>query len=277
MDAHGLQQTNGRLGVNGIELAYQTRGEGPPLIWVAGTGIGGAVWHREQVPHFADRFTCVSFDLRGAGESEAPPGPYSVAQMAADTAGLLEGLGIGRASFVGLSLGSAILQELALARPEMVERMVLLSTWSSTPTEPHIRRWFDARLATLRHAPREVFAAYGFWMWGPSFVDDEPEAMAELGEFFLSISGAQPLHAYEAHFEADLGHDTIDRLGAIACPTLVLHGEEDLVTLPRYNARVAAAIPGAELRSIPAAGHMALVERPEAVNSFLSEFLSRAI
>jgi 3-oxoadipate enol-lactonase len=274
MDASEPSRTHGRLRAHGIELAYQVSGQGPPLVWVAGTGIGGAVWHREQFPHFADRFTCVSFDLRGAGGSDSPPGPYSVAQMAADTAGLLEGLGLERAAFVGLSLGSAILQELALARPEMVERMVLLSTWSSTPTEPHIKRWFDARLVTLRHAPRNVFAAYGFWMWAPSFVDDEPEAMADLGEFFLSISGAQPLHAYEAHFEADLAHDTIDRLGAIACPTLVLYGEEDLITLPRYNERVAAAIPGAEVRSIPAAGHMALVERPEAVNEAILGFLT---
>ncbi|MFN8164337.1 MAG: alpha/beta fold hydrolase [Solirubrobacterales bacterium] len=240
---------------------------------MAGTGTSGAIWNRDQVPHFADRYTCITFDLRGAGQSEAPPGPYSVAQMATDAVGLVEALGIERAQFVGLSLGSAILQELALARPDLVERMVLLSTWSSTPTEHHIKRWFEARLATLRRAPRSVFAAYGFWMWAPSFVDDEHAAMAELGEFFLSISGEQPLHAYEAHFEADLGHNTIDRLGSIACPTLILYGEEDLITLPRYNERVRAAIPGAQARSIPGAGHLALVERPAAVNSAIADFI----
>ncbi|MFN8218264.1 MAG: alpha/beta fold hydrolase [Solirubrobacterales bacterium] len=260
--------------INGVEIAFEVTGSGPPVLLVSGTGVGGEIWHREQVPALARDYTCISFDLRGSGDSEAPPGPYTVAQMAEDALALLDHLEIERARCIGLSLGSAILQELALARPEAVEAMVLLSTWSSSPTEHHIRRWFEARMASLEQAPLEVFGAYSFWMWAPSFVDDQPEELAQHIAFFRANSGSQPLHAYVSHFQADLGHDTAARLSQIDRPTLVIHGDEDLITLPRYNRRVAALIPGARIASVTGAGHMALLERPDAVNSSILRFLA---
>lgn len=265
-----------RASLDGINIEYEVTGSGPPLVFVAGTGVGGGIWHRAQVPSFKNRRTCITFDLRGAGESDAPPGPYTVAELARDTELLLDHLGITSAAFVGLSLGSAILQELALARPEMVDAMVLLSTWSSSPNEHHIRRWFEARLRTLEEATQPVFAGYSFWMWAPSFVDDEPEEMAEHGRFFAEISGSQPTHAYESHFRADIGHDTASRLPLITCPTMVLYGDEDLITLPRYNRRVAELVPNATSHEISGAGHMALLERPIEVNDAIARFLDSA-
>ena len=77
------------------------------------------------------------------------------------------------------------------------------------------------------------------------------------------------------HFLADLGHETRDRLGQVGCPCLVVHGDEDLITLPWYNRTVADLIPGATLASIPAAGHLAWLERPDEVNNLIERFLSR--
>jgi pimeloyl-ACP methyl ester carboxylesterase len=110
-------------------------------------------------------------------------------------------------------------------------------------------------------------------MWAPSFVDDEPERMAELQDYFVGVSGSQPQHAYEQHFRADISHDALDRLPQIRCPTLVVHGAEDLITLPRYNRRVAEAIPGAQLQEIDGGGHIAWGERPAEVNRVIREFL----
>ena len=193
--------------------------------------------------------------------------------MSRDVEGVVRALGLSGVAMVGFSLGSCIIQEIAIRSPELVGKAVLLSTWSSTPLEHHIRRHYEARLLALEKAPREVFGAFAFWMWAPSFVDDEPERMAELQDYFVGVSGSQPQHAYEQHFRADISHDALDRLPQIRCPTLVVHGAEDLITLPRYNRRVAEAIPGAQLREIDGGGHIAWGERPTEVNRVIREFL----
>lgn len=259
---------------DGVRIAYDLVGDGPPLVWVPGTGVGGAVWTKAQVPHFRDRYKCLTIDLRGAGRSDAPEGPYAVTQLADDVAAVVEAvLGGQPAHFVGWSLGAAAIQELALSRPHVVSSAVLIATWSSTSREHHIRRWFEARLLALRHAPIEVFRAFAFWMWAPTVVDLEPDRMTDIEEFFRSISYSLPVHAYVAHFEADLAHETYERLPSISCPTLVLCGDEDLITLPRYNQTVASRIPRARLVVIPRAGHFVMLERPNEVNAAIDQFL----
>jgi len=266
-----------RAHVNGVELEYEVIGDGEPLVFVAGTGVDGGIWHRAQIPHFSRRYRCVTFDLRGAGASGAPESPYSVGLFAQDTAALLDHLAVREAHFVGLSLGTAVIQELALGAPGRVRSAVLLGTWSSTRREHHIRRWFEARLRTLREAPLPVFQAYSFWMWAPSMIDGKPEVVAELEAFFREHSGRQPVHAYVNHFEADLAHETFDRLDQVACPVLVVYGEEDLITLPGYNETVAGRIPGAHSVRIAGCGHLAFIERPDAVNAAIDRFLEEGV
>lgn len=261
--------------VNGINLHYEDCGQGDPIVWIAGTGIGGGVWDLWQTPHFKPHYRCITFDLRGTGTSDSPETGYSVRTFADDVIGLVEHLGLEPAHFVGVSLGSAIIQELALARPDLVRSATMVSTWSSTRRETHIRRWFDARLLTLRSgASIDVFRAFAFWMSSPTIIDMEPDLQSQVETFFAANSAAQPLHAYIGHFEADLQHDTMDRLGEITCPTLVVYGEEDLITLPRYNETVADRIPGAQRKVIAVAGHFAWVERGAQLNEIIDQFLT---
>ena len=257
----------------GIAINYAEHGTGEPVVWIPGTGNSGRVWERYQLPDFTDRYRCITIDNRGTGESDAPEEAYTVENMSRDVEGVVRALGLSDVAMVGFSLGSCIIQEIAIRSPELVGKAVLLSTWSSTPLEHHIRRHYEARLLALEKAPREVFGAFASWMWAPSFVDDEPERMAELQDYFVGVSGSQPQHAYEQHFRADISHDALDRLPQIRCPTLVVHGAEDLITLPRYNRRVAEAIPGAQLREIDGGGHIAWGERPTEVNRVIREFL----
>ena len=175
-------------------------------------------------------------------------------------------------AIVGLSLGSAVGQELAMARPDLVERLVLLATWSSTAAEHHIRRHFESRLYALEHGPIDVYAQFAFWMSSPTLYDTEPERQASV-ERLLAAHMSRNLAGTAGHFRADLAHETRDRLGRISCPTLVVHGDEDLITLPRYNRAVAALIPGASLATIRAAGHLSWLERPEQLNALLDDFL----
>ncbi len=258
----------------GISLSYDSYGEGDPVLWIAGTGNSGKVWTKYQLPEFTDRYRCITVDLRGTGESDSPADPpYTMQMLAKDVEDLARELDLGPIPMVGFSMGSTIIQEIAINAPELVSKALLLSTWTSTREEHHIRRHFEARLLALEKAPRDVFAAFAFWMWAPSVVDDEPERVDEIIDFFVEVSGSQPPHAYTNHFKADLSHDTSGRLGQIKCPTHVVYGAEDLITLPRYNQRVAAEIPGAEITEIAGGGHIAWGERPAEVNAAIAGFL----
>lgn len=258
--------------VGAVDLYYEETGTGDAIVWIPGTGLLGTTWSR-QVDHFSHRHRCITVDLRGSGRTEGGGTDFTVGDMADDIAGALDALGVRRAVAVGLSLGSAVVQELAVRRPDLVRAAVLLATWSSSAGEHHIRRHFESRLYALEHGPVDVFAQFAFWMSAPSLFDHEPELQsrveAELGQH-LSTN----LAGTAAHFRADLSHETCERLPRVACPTLVLHGTEDLITLPWYNERVAALIPGAQLRTVTGAGHLAWLERPDEINGHVEQFVS---
>src|SRR6476620_3690653 len=116
----------------GLSMYFEEHGDGEPVLWLAGTGTCGDVWTRFQLPAFTDRYRCITMDLRGAGKTDAPTEPYSMSMMAKDVEGLIRHLELERAHLVGFSMGSAIVQELALAAPELVRSAVLWATWSST-------------------------------------------------------------------------------------------------------------------------------------------------
>jgi 3-oxoadipate enol-lactonase len=245
-----------------VAVHYEESGAGVPIVWVPGTGLLGTTW-RQQTAHFESRHRCITLDLRGSGQTVGGGASFTVAEMAEDVAGLLDVLNISSAHLVGLSLGSAVVQELALHRSDLVRSATLVGTWSSS------------RLYALERGPLEVFAQFAFWMSAHSIVDEEPKLQRAVEES-LAQDTSRALEGTAGHFRADLGHETRDRLGGIGCPTLVLHGEEDLITLPRYNRTVMASVPGAVLRSIPRAGHLVWLERPDEVNAVIEEFLVTA-
>jgi pimeloyl-ACP methyl ester carboxylesterase len=262
--------------INGINVEYQVEGTGTPLVWVMGTGMSGAAWRRYQTPHFKDRYTCVTYDMRGVGATDCPTDrPYTPALLAEDLLGLLDHLEIERAHLAGFSLGAATAQEMAIRNPERVSSISLISTWSRTDDEHHMRRHYQSRLRALEEADIEVFRAFAFWMWSPRLVDEEHDRILELEKFLGSATGSRDVSGFAGHFRADLAHDTRDRLPGITCPALVVYGEDDLITLPWYNAEVAKRIPGAALVEVPRAGHLMFLEQPEAMNQAIDGFLAR--
>lgn len=110
-------------------------------------------------------------------------------------------------------------------------------------------------------------------MSAPSFYDHEPERQAEVDRLLAKHMSANPAGT-AGHFRADLSHETRDRLPLISCPTLVVHGEEDLITLPWYNRTAAELIPDSTCMTIPGAGHLAWLERPNELNCLIASFLS---
>ncbi len=256
-----------------VTLSYEDVGTGPVIVWIPGTGLAGATWEH-QVARFRNRFRCVSVDLRGTGHSSGAETAFGVADLAADVAVLLDRLEAPGAIVVGLGLGSAVAQELAIGRPDLVSALVLVATWSSSSAEHHIRRHFESRLYALENGPIDVFAQFAFWMSSPWLYDHEPTRQASVEQLLRTHMSGTPAGT-AAHFRADLGHDTRDRLPQIGCPTLVVHGADDLITLPWYNATVASLIPDATLEVIDRAGHLAWLERPDELGAVIEHFLAR--
>lgn len=261
------------LVANGIRTSVWRSGTGEPLVWVMGTGMSGRAWHRYQVPALEGRYECITYDMRGVGSADCPDTSYTPRLLAEDLIALLDVLGIESAHLAGFSLGSCTIQEAALLAPERVKSAVLLSTWSDSSLEHHVRRHYEARKYALEHGPMDVFRKFAFWMWAPSMVDDEYARICELEDFVGTVSGSADISGFIGHFAADIAHDTLSRLPQIQCPTLVIHGDEDLITLPSYNRRVADAIPGCRYAVVPRGGHLAFLEQPDAVNAGIGAFL----
>jgi pimeloyl-ACP methyl ester carboxylesterase len=135
--------------VNGISIDYATAGDGPPILLIGGTGQPADLWFAQVSDLSAAGHTVITFDNRGCGRSGAPPAPYSVADMAADTAALIEHLGLGPRDVIGYSLGGYIAQELAVTRASLVRRLVLLGAAGLAPAYAVAR----ARAAVALAAP----------------------------------------------------------------------------------------------------------------------------
>ena len=250
-----------------MRIAWERRGEGQPLVLVH--GLGYARWGWEAVDDaLAERFQVVLLDNRGIGESEAPAGPYTAAEMADDVARVFDEAGIERAHIVGTSLGGMIAQELAL-RTELVERLVLVCTTPGGPSAapmPKVTAQLIAEAASM-----EPLVALRL------FVENAlaPGAPEELVERILAhrLRTAQPPVAWAAQAAAGMSFDAWDRLPELRAPTLVLHGTEDVVVDPANSTLLVERIPDARLEWFPGCGHLLFWEEPERFVALVGEFL----
>lgn len=255
---------------NGITLAYGAQGVGRPLLLISGVGYGAWYW-RKLAPELARRYRVITFDNRGVGDSDKPDGPYTAQLLAADTIGLLDGLGIGAAYVLGHSLGGMIAQELALARPDLVDRLILASTTHGGPQAVPITAEALEVLTNRAGDPVDLFNRGMAVSTGPGFVERHPEVIAELLAY--RMTGPVPPAQYGAQVVAGAQHDAAERLGEIACPTLILTGSEDKVVPPGNAQLLAARIPGARVTILPGLGHHFPIEDLAATAAAIEAFL----
>ena len=247
-------------GPTAVRLHVDREGAGEPLLWITGFAISSEVFS-PVLADYAATFDCIRYDNRGAGRSPAPWRPTSIPELAGDAVRLLDALGLDSAHVYGLSMGGMIAQEMALRFPDRVRGLVLGATSHGGPRAvlpgPRLAAAL-ARRSPLTHLPAAVV---GRALFSPAFRREHPDLVRRhvglLGRHRTSARGAL------SHLTASTVHDTRARLGRITAPTLVLHGGLDELT-PVANAHLlAAAIPGAELAVLPAAGHAYLLEDPE--------------
>ena len=259
--------------VNGIDLFYKTYGnpENPPLL--LNTGLSGyhADWWA-QVPAFQDDFYVITFDNRSAGQSTWPEPGYTMADMADDVAGLLDFLNIESAYVFGISMGGMMAQNLAIRHPHKVRKLALGCTNAGGINQQMASADVIANLTdTSSTGDVRQDILNGAWTL---LADGALERMPHIMDRWIEVSTGNPQTeaAYMAQLQAIATHDVFDQLGSIQMPTLVLHGEDD-VLVPVENGRIIAnAIPHAKLKTYPSTAHMFFWEAPEAVNADLRAF-----
>ena len=209
------------IAVNDVELYYESHGSGVPLMLLGGLGLDVSEMGMLIGP-LADRFRVIAVDNRGAGRSAKPPGPYSIEQMAADVAGLMDRLDLPRAHLLGISMGGRIAMALALAWPGRVNRLVLVAT-----------------------SPR---AAGARWLVRAGML------VADLP--VLRGRHRQPRYGMKAQFDATTRFDCTGRLSQIGSPVLIVHGRSDRIAPVALAEQMHSLIPGSRLVLIDG-GHLA--------------------
>lgn len=264
--------------INGITLSYDDAGgAGEPVVMVMGTGSPGRVWKANQVPALTRAgYRTVTFDNRGIAPSSECADGFTVDDMVADTAALIEHLELGSAHVVGTSLGARVTQELALARPDLVRSATMLATYGrSTPMVSAISAGERALYDRGIELPEEYVAAVTAHLnLSPHTLADDRSARDWLDIIAFSPQSVTPGVRAQMGVHAD-DWNRLDAYRQITRPALVV-GFADDRTLPEFLAReVADAIPGAEYAVVQKAGHFGYLEQPGRVNELLLEFLAK--
>jgi 3-oxoadipate enol-lactonase len=252
---------------HGTKIYWDQQGHGEPVLLIMGLGWASNMWHRTR-PVLAPHFRTIAFDNRGAGRSDVPAGPYSIATMASDAAAVLDAAGIAAAQLVGASMGGMIAQEFALLYPQRVRSLVLACT---TPGGPHAVQAEPAALQLLfrrEGGPAERAAA------AVPFIYDASTPRDRVARDLQVLSELYPIpEGYTAQLQGILAWEAHSRLPQIKVPTFVIHGETDRL-VPAGNADLLAArIPGATLKKIPNASHIFMTDRPEESHRVILDFL----
>lgn len=257
---------------DGTRIAYDVAG--PPdaeaVTFLEGLAYGTWMWNWQREGLSEHR--TVVMDNRGTGDSEAPEGPYTVEEMAADLEAVLDDAGIERTHLVGASLGGMIAQRYALDY-DRAESLALLCTTPGGDDAVPIPEETQARMLavpddygpseTIRHKMEPAFTD-GFW-------DDNQDVVDRIVDWRLETDPSED--AYEWQSAAAVGFDASDELDEIDLPTLVLHGTDDRVLPPENGRLLAEGIPGARLVEVEGGSHLFFVERDERVTDELREFV----
>jgi 3-oxoadipate enol-lactonase len=261
-----------RVRINGVDLAYELRGSGAPLVMIHGAQGDQSMFADLAPVCAASGFRVLTFDQRGSGLSDKPDMDGSIAMLADDTAALMDHLGLSPAHAIGVSMGGMIAQELALRHPGKVRSLVLGCT---TPGGPHkIHADVNAMAAAYSLQPmsaEERGAALARAVYSKGHLARHPEIVATMIE--ARRNRPIDLVALTHRMKALLDHDTYDRLPKISCPTLVIAGKDDALISWENSRLIAERIPDARLEVLDPAGHCFWLERPEESRAAIIQFL----
>jgi 3-oxoadipate enol-lactonase len=262
-----------KVRVGELEIFYDVEGEGEPVVTLMGLGGEHRAWDLQRA-ELARRHRVILIDNRDAGASDEAQGGYGTGDMAADALGILDQLGVERFHVVGASMGGAIAQHLALQAPTRVATLVLASTWART--DPFLAAVFTGwRLLVERLDPEAFLAVQAPWAFTHRFLASPPPEVVAAQARLRDRGVPKSIAAYQRQVDACLAHDTIGLLPLLQTPTLVLVGEDDILTPARYARTIAAALGRAELVVLPATGHACFLESAKPFTDRVLRFLAR--
>jgi pimeloyl-ACP methyl ester carboxylesterase len=256
---------------NGIEVFYEEKGAGEPLLLIAGFACDHTNWSM-MIPFLASKYRVITFDNRGVGQTFAPDTGYTIPEMAEDMAGLLDAIDLSRVHVAGHSMGGQIAQEFALAHPARVRTLTLLASWAKLDERRKavIESWGD--LPWLVDAATAIRLSLP-WIYTSHFYAISG-AIDEVVTEILSNPFPPSLSGIYHQSRAITSFDTSDRLGAIECPALVVVGDEDILNGVCFSEQLAQGIRDAKLVVLKKSAHGLLTESPEATAAVMMGFLS---
>ncbi len=254
------------------KLNYVEEGSGTPLLLIHGLAGDHTAW-LPQIAEFKSRHRVIAIDNPGGGKSSAVSEPTSMQEMAEDVLRLLDALGVESAHVVGRSMGGAIAQRMALTAPERVRSLVLAASFARL--DPIGRRWLESM--------RDFVLRGGAWsdwakLFSPTFVSNayfntHPEVMARIEALIGDES--RDKRSYVNLNNAVLASDTMDEIGRLACPVLIMAGRLDPICSPAVTGWMQQALPAAETAWFEESSHFFLMEEPQKAMAVLSDWLAR--
>ena len=258
---------------DGARIHYEVTGKNgkTPVLMIQGLGASKNAWNLQRIA-MATRFRCISFDNRGAGRSDKPTEPFTLEQMADDALAVLDAAGIETAHVVGASMGGVISQIVAVKFPHRVRSLTLVCTacrnhpWRQELLQSWAKTAADKGMIEVgKEAAQWVMSPRSFRRLVPAFTWMGP------------LAALRPRHSFVSQIDAILNtrEDLVDQLSTITAPTMVIVGNQDILTPRGDREEIAERIPNAELVVISGAAHGLMMEHSSTFNRILIEFLQR--
>jgi 3-oxoadipate enol-lactonase len=258
---------------DGARIHYEVTGKtgATPVLMIQGLGASKNAWNLQRIA-MATRFRCISFDNRGAGRSDKPTEPFTLEQMADDAIAVLDAAGIETAHIVGASMGGVISQIVAVKYPHRVRSLTLVCT--ACRNHPWRQKLLQSWAKTAEEKGMiEVGKEAAQWVMSPRSFRRLVPAFTWMGP----LAALRPRHSFVSQIHAilDTREDLVDQLSTITAPTMVIVGNQDILTPRGDSEEIAERIPNAELVVISGAAHGLMMEHSFTFNKILIEFLQR--
>lgn len=261
-----------RLSTHSVYHEIHGEAPGPPLLLVTGMGGSCRGWLALQVPDFAPSHRTLIYDHRGVGESGDPGGPFSTADLADDAAALLDALGVERAHVLGAFMGGMVAQQVALRHPKRLERLILVGSYARPDAKRRmlLEKW---KAMTGAGLPLAVIAQERMLWTLSDETLEQTDLIHPMMQGYLRDRFPMSPETFARQCDACLGHDALERLGEIQAPTLVVCGQQDVLTPVKFARQLADGVPNAHLVTIPSAGHLVFAEAAKRFNQIVLQFL----
>jgi len=259
---------------NGITLHYRWQGrmDGPVLVLINGLLTDLSSWNG-HLPHLTPHFRVLTYDCRGQGLSEKPDeGPYTPRLHADDLKGLLDGLGIEKAALLGVSSGACVALSFAARWPERVSALVLANGYGVADTAMQVKLNSWLRAMEVGGGPLRFDVSVA-WIWGASFLNNHYEALKPWREKGTAL----PTHAVIHLIRGAMEHDVLEQARNITCPTLLMTGDEDVLTPLSYSRALQERIAGSQVVVLKQAGHCMFLEHVDEFSQVAADFLRQAL